>query len=1155
MNVRSEAETCPETALPYEAFPGAVVRLDRHRVIRGLKLEAGGRASGDAGSLLGRDFSAIFPPEVVSVLNEAIGNVAVDGRSRTVRCRFAMSSGATMRTATILPMADCGVLLILEPGTATAAEFQERAEGEPGFRTAFDHVHTFIGLMLPDGTLLDVNRAALDFCGARWSDVVGRPFWDGPWWAHSPELRGKLQFAIREAAAGRTSRFEVTHVAADGSTHTIDFSLTPVKDEAGYVVYLVPEGQDISARKATEVALHNSEQMLRIVLDAIPQGVFWKDRTLRYLGCNRIAAADSGVSNSEAVVGKTDFDLAWRDMAATYRADDQAVIDSGQAKVDFEEALAQPNGSVRWVRTNKIPLWDRDGLVVGLLGVYEDITARKKAEEALRESRELLRAILNTIPVRVFWKDKNLVYLGCNTPFAKDAGFESPEDVIGRDDYAMGWRAQADLYRADDLVVIASGEAKLLIEEPQMTPSGQQIHLLTSKLPLRDIDGAVIGVLGVYHDITAHKKAEVALRESETRMRAITDFAQDAILMIGVSGEISFWNPAAERIFGYSADEAVGKNLHRLIAPPRYWEAHERAFPDFLATGEGVAVGRVLDLEAVCKDGREIAIQLSLSSVRIGGAWNAIGITRDITAQKHLQRQQSLLTAAVESADEVVVITDTKGIIQYANPAFERVSGHLREDVLGKRASINKSGLHDDRFYRDMWAELLAGRVWKGRFKNRRKDGSHYDEDATISPVFDEQDRIVHFVAVKRDVTKELCLEEQLRQSQKLEAIGTLAGGIAHDFNNMLTAIIGHASLLMTSRADQQHVRDAATEIVNTGNRAAALTRKLLAYSRRQETRLEACNLNVRLNDLAGMLRRLIGDDIELLLELEENLKPVYMDATQLDQIVLNLVVNARDAIGLGGTIILETASRTITPAEIADYPEISAGLYAVLRCWDNGAGMAPTVAARIFDPFFTTKEQGKGTGLGLSTVYGIVKQAKGHVEVVSKENNGTCFTVLLPTLSETLVTPKADDEAVAPASSGVPGSGTILLADPREAFRSEIRQLLEANGYNVLEAVTAEEAVLTARHWPRHIGLLLIASDLLKTDGQGLIADIQAGRPDLAVLHLSDSADTLLTDTCCLDDKAGAVSSQCSLGQMLDEIRRLLAPSTVALGSAYDSK
>jgi two-component system, cell cycle sensor histidine kinase and response regulator CckA len=766
--------------------------------------------------------------------------------------------------------------------------------------------------------------------------------------------------------------------------------------EFGAIARLVisQQGQQ-KAIELKQAEIETRKQRYERVLESVLEGVGLVDTNEIVTFCNPAFAEIFEVAGPDDMIGQSILDFIPAHAHAQIASESKRRRQGMSSRYEME--IVTKRGSRRVLYCAITPSYDSDGTVSGALATMLDITDRHRTEDKLRESHELLHAILDSIPVRVFWKDRNLVYLGCNFPFARDAGFEKPEDVIGKDDNAMVWRDRAELYRADDRAVMESEKAKLLYEEMQTTPSGEQICLLTSKLPLRNAGGAVVGVLGTYYEISERRRAEDALRESEARTRAITDSANDAILMMDSEGRISYWNPAATHILGYSNDEAIGQNLHELIAPSRFLSAHLACFPNFRESGRGEAVGKTLDLSARRKDGNEIPCQLSLSSVRLSGSWHAVGILRDLSLRRELEEQQQLLSAAIESAAEVVVVTDTDGRIEYANQAFEAVTGYSRADAVGKNASINKSGKHDQKFYGQLWDTILSGQTWKGQLKNRKSDGSIYDEEATISPVIDRDGHIAHFVAVKRNVTEELLLKQQLLQAQKAEALGVLAGGIAHDFNNMLTAIIGFASLLQTKVLDHSTVVSHASEIERTGTRAAELTRQLLAYSRKQSVRSTHVDVNSLIVIAKGMLGRVIGENLELVLELDSSVGTVYADSSQMEQVILNLVVNARDAMPTGGKIVLSTTRLDVQAGNPASLSGLKVGPHIVVKCIDTGTGISPDVIDRVFEPFFTTKELGKGTGLGLSTVYGIVKGIGGHVAVESELGTGSCFTVLIP--------------------------------------------------------------------------------------------------------------------------------------------------------------
>jgi PAS domain S-box-containing protein len=360
--------------------------------------------------------------------------------------------------------------------------------------------------------------------------------------------------------------------------------------------------------------------------------------------------------------------------------------------------------------------------------------------------------------------------------------------------------------------------------------------------------------------------------------------------------------------------------------------------------------------------------------------------------EAHLER----LATAVEQAAESIVITDSSGTIQYVNPAFERTTGYSRSEAIGKNPRILKSAIQDDSFYREMWNTISGGEVWTGRFINKRKDETLFEEEATISPVRDGTGRIVSFVGVKRDVTKEVALEKQLLHSQKMEAVGRLAGGVAHDFNNLLTAIIGYGQLVERRLDADNPLRSEVKEIMDAGHRAAALTSQLLAFSRRQTLVPRNINLNEIIDNLMRMLRRIIGEDVELSFQASPNLSPVFADPGQIEQVIMNLAVNARDAMAHGGRLIIETSNALLDDAYCRKHLWARPGRYVQISVSDTGMGMDAETQRRIFEPFFTTKDIGRGTGLGLAVVYGIVKQHDGFIHVYSEPGQGTTFRLYL---------------------------------------------------------------------------------------------------------------------------------------------------------------
>ncbi|MBZ0089242.1 MAG: PAS domain S-box protein, partial [Thermoanaerobaculia bacterium] len=521
--------------------------------------------------------------------------------------------------------------------------------------------------------------------------------------------------------------------------------------------------------------------------------------------------------------------------------------------------LRHKNGSVVELEVQGRNLLD-DPDVAGIVVTAHDITERRRTEQALRESGQLLEAILDAMPVRVFWKDLDLTYLGCNASFARDAGFPDASSIVGKNDFQMTWRDQAELYRADDRGILASGLPRLLFEEPQTTPDGGRIELLTSKVPLRGPGGEVRGVLGTYMDITPLKLAQAALRASEIRYRRLFEAAKDGILILDSgTGRVVDVNPFLIELLGVSREQFLEKKVWELgFFGDRL--ANEANFAELRAKG----YIRYDDMALRASDGRRVEVEFVSNVYEV----NEIPVIqcniRDISARKRAEEATTRLATAVEQSAEAVVITDVTGAILYANPAFEKVSGYTREEVAGRNPRILKSGKQDDACYRRMWEALANGEVWRGKLVNRRKDGTLFEEEATISPVRDSSGRVVNYVAAKRDVTNESRLRGQLFEAQKMETVGRLAGGVAHDFNNLLGVILGCGEILHGELGEGDPRREGVEEILKAAEHAASLTRQLLAFSRRQVLQTEILDLQTIVANLGRMLQRLVGEDREL---------------------------------------------------------------------------------------------------------------------------------------------------------------------------------------------------------------------------------------------------------------------------------------------------
>ncbi|MCK6624344.1 MAG: response regulator [Anaerolineae bacterium] len=525
------------------------------------------------------------------------------------------------------------------------------------------------------------------------------------------------------------------------------------------------------------------------------------------------------------------------------------------------------------------------------------------------------------------------------------------------------------------------------------------------------------------------------------------------------------------------------------------------------------------------------------SPAEINLAWSVADQVAGALARSRLTQLHHRLNAAIEQAAEVVVITEVDGKIIYVNPAFEKVSGYSRAEVIGQYPRLLKSGKQNAAFYQELWATLRAGRIWQGRFVNKKKDGALYTEEATISPIKDEAGQLINFVAVKRDITRELQLEQQYHQAQKMEAIGRLTGGIAHDFNNLLTAINGFAELLQVRYSLDDSRKEMVDMILRSGQRAAALIRQLLVFSHQQVINPEVLNLNGIITELNKMLGRIIGEDIRMELHLASDLWSIKADPTQIEQVIVNLAVNARDAMPHGGQLTIETANVILDGDYTATHLNAQPGEYVLLAVSDTGTGMSEAVKAHIFEPFFTTKGAGQGTGLGLATVYGIVEQSGGAIWVYSEERQGTTFKIYLPRAGEAAAQ-KDRSEADREAPTG---HETILVVEDGEAVRALAQETLETQGYTVLVAADGEEALQVAAAYPGPIQLLLTDLIMPYLNGRLLAEELSQVYPDLKILFMSGYTDNTLDRTGLNQDKVNFLQKPFSPIILAQRVRQIL--------------
>ncbi len=586
-------------------------------------------------------------------------------------------------------------------------------------------------------------------------------------------------------------------------------------------------------------------------------------------------------------------------------------------------------------------------------------------------------------------------------------------------------------------------------------------------------------IVSLFEDVSDRKQSDEALKESEARWRSIIEAHAQAIVIVDQKHEIRFVNKAAEALFGHTGQELIGAPF---------------GFP--------LVQGDIAEIEII-RPGRGLAYgEMRAIPMRWSGQDNFLLFIQDVSAHKRAEGDLRKLFQAIEQSPASVMITDVEGRIEYVNPKFSETTGYTYPEVVGKRPGFLQSGHTTTREYQDLWKTISAGEVWRGEFNNRRKNGELFWELASIAPVRDGRGKVTHYVAVKEDISERKATEERLRHSQRMETIGQLTGGIAHDFNNLLAIILGNLQLLEERRGHDRESHDLITDAIWSAERGAQLTHRLLAFARRQRLNPKMIDTNSIVEEMAGLLRRTLGERIEIREDLAPGVWQTMIDRGQLESALLNLVVNARDAMPNGGVLTIATNTAVLPRDLQTKGEEVPPGDFVVLTVGDTGVGMPPEVLERIFEPFFTTKKFGEGSGLGLSMVYGFVRQSGGTITVESTIGSGTVVRLYLP---RAVAAADAEDQRIKHnREKRSSGSEVILVVEDDQRVRKTATNILRKHGYEVVEASDAGEALEVVDRLPR---LDLLFTDVVLANGingSELAHQVLCRRPETRILLTS---------------------------------------------------
>jgi PAS domain S-box-containing protein len=994
--------------------------------------------------------------------------------------------------------------------TARKCAEEALAEKESMLAAILDNSFQYTGLLDPDGRLLRANQTSLDAVEINREEVQGRFFWDTPWWNHSATEQQKLRDAIARSAQGKFVRFETTHAGRDGRMQVIDFSLKAVRNAAGKVIALVAEGRDITESKEAERALRESEDRFSKAFRASPDAVSIVElSTGRILEINQAVERIFGFKESD-VVGRTSIELnLWADPLDRQRMV-EAIARDGYVR-DLQITGLARNGKpfICLFSAEKADIGGRACIVT----VVRDITEQVRVERALKESEEKFSKAFQVSPDAISISDLATgQILDVNDAFERLSGYPR-EKLIGLTSKELNlWSDANDRQRLLD-ELRANGRVREMQVSARPYNNVARTFLMSAE-PIKIGGRPCLVILG--RDISEALKAEQALRESEQKFAKAFRSSPDAVSITDLAtGRYIEANIGHEKIFGWTRDELIGRTTLEL----NYYRDpadRGRLIETMRANGGSV---RDFEIAGYNRLHQPITVTLSGEFIELNAKQCMVSVVQDITERKRAEQalresEEKFATAFRSSPYSLSISELDTGRYLDVNWGFERISGYRRDDVLGKTSF--DLGIWNDPADRDELIRRLRidGKVrgYELKFRNRLRELRITRCSCDVVELGGKPCllNVLEDITEQRKAEEErAAMEQQMRQAQKLEALGQLAGGIAHDFNNILTGVLAYTELAIIDSAEPAAVRQHLAEVGKAGQRARALVRQILAFSRQQVQARSPLRAHPIVAEAVSLLRSSLPSTIEIRTAIDPKAPVVLADATQLHQIVMNLCTNAAHAMrDRAGKLEVHFQAMQVDAATSAGVRGLQPGFYAALTVSDTGHGMDADTLKRSFEPFFTTKGPGEGTGLGLAVVHGIVEDHDGAITVESRVGEGTTFRIFFPE-HITLEIPVAAE----PAESSRGKGERILFLDDEKMIADSACKLLEHLGYRVSEFTDPQAAMSAFERAPGEFDLVVTDLTMPKHTGIEVARRMLAVRPDLPVLLASGYSGTWTLD------------------------------------------